>query len=81
MNRSDMLDLVLTHRERLWGNMKVKESHSCNDHEMVEFKILRSVHSKLTTLDFGRADLELFRDLLCRVLWDEALERREAQES
>ena len=39
--------------------MKLKGSLGCNDHEMVEFKILRAVrraHSKLTALDFRRAD-------------------------
>ncbi|KFQ96524.1 hypothetical protein Y956_02301, partial [Nipponia nippon] len=38
-------------------------------------------HSKLTTLDFRRADFDLFRDLLGRVPWDKALEGRGAQES
>ncbi|KFV09134.1 hypothetical protein N340_03481, partial [Tauraco erythrolophus] len=33
------------------------------------------------TLDFRRADFDLFRDLLGRVQWDEALEGRGAQES
>jgi len=39
----------------------------CSDHEMVEFKILREArraHSKLTTLDFRRADFGLFRACL-----------------
>ena len=51
---------------------------------MVGFKILRAVrkvHSKLTTLDFRRADFGLFRGLLGRVRWDKALEGRRAQES
>jgi len=50
---------------------------------MVEFRILRamrSVHSKLTTLDFWRSDFGLFRALLGRVPWDKALEGRGAQE-
>ena len=49
---------------------------------MVEFKILRAVrraHSRLATLDFRRTDFGLFRDLLGRVPWDEALEGRGAQ--
>ncbi|KFQ40129.1 hypothetical protein N332_13281, partial [Mesitornis unicolor] len=33
------------------------------------------------TLDFRRANFRLFRDLLGKVLWDKALEGREAQES
>ena len=79
-----MLDLVLTNKEGLVGNVKLKGSLGCSDHEMVEFKILRAVrreHSKLTTLDFRRADFGLFRDLLGRVPWDTALEGRGAQES
>ena len=47
-------------------------------------KILRAVrraHTKLATLDFRRADIGLFRDLLGRVAWDKALEGRGAQES
>ncbi|GAB0204946.1 mitochondrial enolase superfamily member 1 [Grus japonensis] len=51
---------------------------------MVEFRILRAVRralSKLTTLDFRRADFGLFRDLLGRIPWDKALEGRGAQDS
>ncbi|GAB0189054.1 hypothetical protein GRJ2_001370700 [Grus japonensis] len=78
-----MLDLVLTNKEGLLGNVKLKGSLGSSDHEMVEFKILRAVrrvHSKLTTLDFRRADFGLFRDLLGRLLWDKAQEGRGAQE-
>ncbi|KAK4826209.1 hypothetical protein QYF61_006153 [Mycteria americana] len=84
MRRGAMLDLVLTNEEGLVGNVKLKGSLDCSDHEMVEFKILRAprrVHSKLTTLDFRRADFGLFRDLLGRAPWDKALEARGAQES
>ncbi|GAB0209929.1 mitochondrial enolase superfamily member 1 [Grus japonensis] len=82
--RDAMLDLVLTNKEGLVGNVKLKGSFGCSDHEMVEFKILRAarrVHSKLTTLDFRRADFGLFRDLLGRIPWDKALEGRGAQDS
>ncbi|GAB0181325.1 hypothetical protein GRJ2_000597800 [Grus japonensis] len=84
MKRGAMLDLVLTNKERLVGNVKLKGSLGCSDHETVEFKILRAVrraHSKLTTLDFRRADFALFRDLLGRVPCDKALQRRGAQDS
>ncbi|GAB0203516.1 hypothetical protein GRJ2_002817200 [Grus japonensis] len=84
MRRGAMLDLVLTNKERLVGNVKLKGSLGCSDHEMVEFKILRAVrrtHGKLTTLDFRRADFGLFRDLLGRMPWDKALEGRVAQDS
>ncbi|GAB0202710.1 hypothetical protein GRJ2_002736600 [Grus japonensis] len=79
-----MLDLVLTNKEGLVGDVKLKGSLGCSDHEMVEFRILRAARralSKLTTLDFSRADFGLFRDLLGRKPWDKALEGRGAQDS
>ncbi|GAB0210150.1 hypothetical protein GRJ2_003480800 [Grus japonensis] len=84
MRRGAMLDLVLTNKEGLVGDVKLKGSLGCSDHEMVEFRILRAArraHSKLTTLDFRRADFGLLRDLLGRIPWDKALEGRGAQES
>ncbi|GAB0200487.1 hypothetical protein GRJ2_002514100 [Grus japonensis] len=82
--RGAMLDLILTNKEGLVGDVKLKGSLGCSDHEMVEFRILRAARralSKLTTLDFSRADFGLFRDLLGRIPWDTALEGRGAQDS
>ncbi|PKU33628.1 dtw domain-containing protein 2 [Limosa lapponica baueri] len=79
-----VLDLILTNNEGLVGNVKLKGSLGCSDHEMVEFKILRAarrVCSKLTTLDFRRADFGLLRDLIGRVTWEKVLKGRGAQES
>ncbi|GAB0179062.1 hypothetical protein GRJ2_000371500 [Grus japonensis] len=84
MRRGAMLDLILTNKEGLVGDVKLKGSLGCSDHKMVEFRILRAVrraHSKLTALDFRRADSGLFRDLLARIPWDKALEGRGAQDS
>ncbi|GAB0189075.1 hypothetical protein GRJ2_001372800 [Grus japonensis] len=84
MRRGAILNLVLTNKEGLLGNVKLKGSLGCSDHETVEFKICRAArraHSKLTTLDLRRADFGLFRDFLGRVPWDKALEGRGAQES
>jgi len=64
------------------GNVKLKGSLGCSDHEMVEFKNLRTLrraHSQLTTLDFRRADFGLF--LFHRVPRDKALEGRGDQDS
>ena len=79
-----MLDLVLTNKEWLVSNVKLKGSLGCHNHEMVEFKILRvskRVHSKLAALDFRRADFSLIRELPGRVTWENALEGRGVQES
>jgi len=69
MRRGAMLDPALTNKEGLVGNEKLQGSLGCSDHEMVEFKILREArraHSKITTLDFRKADFSLFRDLVHR---------------
>ncbi|GAB0182094.1 hypothetical protein GRJ2_000674700 [Grus japonensis] len=74
--RGAMLDLILTNKEGLVGDVKLKGSLGCSDHKMVEFKILRAARracSKVTTLGFRRADFGLFRDLLDTVAWDKAL--------
>ncbi|KAM9654465.1 uncharacterized protein ACIBXB_005124 [Morphnus guianensis] len=82
--RGAMPDFVLTNKKGPIGNLKLKGSLGCSDHEMVEVKILRAarrVHHKLTTMNFRRAEFDLFRDLLGRVPWDKDLEGRETQES
>ncbi|GAB0205636.1 hypothetical protein GRJ2_003029200 [Grus japonensis] len=82
--RGAMLGLILTNKEDLVGDVKLKGSLGCSDHEMVEFRILRAARralSKLTALDFSRADFGLFRDVLGRIPWDKALEGRGAQDS
>ncbi|GAB0205074.1 hypothetical protein GRJ2_002973000 [Grus japonensis] len=79
-----MLDLILTSKEGLVGDVKLKGSLGCSDHEMVECRILRAARracSRLTTLDFTRADFGLFRDLLGRIPWHKALEGRGPQDS
>ncbi|GAB0208710.1 hypothetical protein GRJ2_003336700 [Grus japonensis] len=70
MRRGALLDLTLTNKERLARGVKLKGSLGCSDHEMVEFKILSGgsrAKSKITTLDFRRADFDLFKDMLGRV--------------
>ena len=56
--------------EELVRNVTGKGCLGCSDHEMVEFKILRAekrAYNKPSTLDFRRAGLGLFRNLLARV--------------
>ncbi|KAK4823788.1 hypothetical protein QYF61_006510 [Mycteria americana] len=72
--------------KRLIGDVKVKGSLGCSDHDMVDFRILRGrrrVKSKLTILDFRRADFGLFKDLylLGRVLWDRPREEDEVRKA
>ena len=64
--------------------MKLKGSLGCSDHEIVEFRIVcdRSrATSRITTLNFRRANFGLFKGLLGGVPWVRALEGSGVQES
>ena len=78
-----LLDLVFKNREGLVGDVVVRSWLEQSDHEKVEFSILGEVRrgiSKTAVLDFRRADLELFRTLVGRVLWETVLKSRGVQE-
>ncbi|GAB0207498.1 mitochondrial enolase superfamily member 1 [Grus japonensis] len=82
--RGVLLDLVLTNKEGLVGDVKVGGSLGCSDHETVEFRILHGrsrAMNRIMTLDFRRDNFDLFKDLLGRIPWVRALEDREVQES
>ena len=77
------LDLLFTNREGLVGDVEVGGCLGQNDHNMVEFSILGGVrrgNSKTTTLDFWRADFELFRRLVGGVPWGSVLESKGVQD-
>lgn len=59
--------LLSINKEGLVRTVKLKGSLDCSDHEMVEFEILTAAsraHSKLTALNFRKADSGLIRDLV-----------------
>lgn len=49
--------------------------------EFKNFGATKTLHSKLSALDFRRAEFGLFKELLSRLPWNEALEERGAQRS
>lgn len=51
--------------------MKLKGSLELS--EFTIFRAVRRAYIKFTTLDFKRADFDLFSNLLGRVPWDKAL--------
>ena len=66
------LDLLFPNREGLVGDVEVGGCLEQSDHDMVEFSILgggKRESDKTATLDFRRADFELFRRLVGRVPW------------
>ena len=79
-----LLDLVLTNKEGLVGDVKFGGSLGCSSHEMVEFRILygrSKATSRITTLDFRRANFNLFKDLPGGIPWASILEGKGTQES
>jgi len=78
-----LLDLVLTNKEGLAENVKVRGRLGCGDQEMVEFRILHGgsrAISRIKILDFRRANSGLFKELLGGIPWIRALEGRGVQE-
>jgi len=74
-----LLDCVQTNKKGLVEDAKVGGGLGCSDHEVVEFRILlggsRAV-SRITTLDFRRANFGRLKDLLGGIPWVSALEGR-----
>ena len=79
------LDLLFRSREDLVGDVEVGGCLGQSDHDMVELLILilagvRRGNSKTATLDFRRADFELFRRLVGGVSWGSVLESKGVQD-
>ena len=80
--RGGLLNLVLTNKKGLTGDEKVGGSLGCSDCEMVESKFFygrSKARSRIATLDFRRANFDLFNDLLEGIPQDRALEGKEVQ--
>lgn len=84
MRRDVLLDFILTNKEGLVGDVEVGAILGFCDHEMLEFRILNGgsrAISKIANLNFRRINFGLFQDLLGKMPWARALERRGVQES
>ncbi|TRZ25108.1 hypothetical protein HGM15179_002011 [Zosterops borbonicus] len=79
-----MLDLLFTNRDGLVGDVVVGGRLGQSDHEIIEFSIIGEIRryiNRTFTLDFQRADFGLFKRLIQRVPWEEALKNKGLQES
>ena len=66
------------------GDVKVGDSLGQVNHEIVEFSILgdvRRVTSKTISLNFQRADFDLFRALVARIPWESLLKGKGIEET
>lgn len=79
-----LLNLTTANMEGLVGDIKVRGSLGCCDHEIGEFSIGQEggrAASKIVSMDFRRPSFSLFRSLLGRILWEQTLWRGGVQES
>ncbi|PKU37685.1 rna-directed dna polymerase from mobile element jockey- hypothetical protein [Limosa lapponica baueri] len=78
--REALLHLVLTNKEGLVEDIKVGGNLGCSDHGKIEFRIMgstRKTTSRTETLDFRRANFDLFKKLLGEIPRDRALEAQD----
>ncbi|GAB0204051.1 hypothetical protein GRJ2_002870700 [Grus japonensis] len=84
LTREALLDLLLTNTDELIREVKIGGSLGCSDHALVEFTILRDmgqVKSRVRTLNFRRANIQLFKELVDETPWETALWDKGAEES
>ena len=72
-----LLDLLFVNRKGLVGKVVIGGCLGHSDHDVVEFQIVgdrRKTSSKTSTLDMGRADFGLLKELVSKVPWESAFE-------
>ncbi|PKU45940.1 hypothetical protein llap_3743 [Limosa lapponica baueri] len=82
--RGDILDLLVTNASELIGDIKTGGSLGCSDHALVEFAVLTDMYqakSKVRTLNFRKADFQLFKELVSRAPWETALRDKGTEQS
>jgi len=71
-----LLDLVLTNAEDIVKVVKIGGSLGCSNHALVKFVITRNMgleKSGVRTLNFGRVNFRLFKELLDEIPWETLL--------
>jgi len=79
-----ILDLMPTNASELIGDMKTGGSLGCSDHALVEFTVLRDVgkvRSIVRTLNFRKANFQLFKELVSSTHWETVLRDRGTEQS
>jgi len=75
---------MLTNASELIGGIKTGGSLGCSDHALVEFTVLRDMgkaRSIVRTLNFIKANFQLFKELVSRTPWEMVLSDRGAEQS
>jgi len=79
-----ILDLMLTNASDLIGDIKTGDSLGCSDHALVGFRVLRDMEkarSIVRTINIRKANFRLFKELVCRTPWENALRDNGAEQS
>ena len=75
---------MVTNSSELIRDAKIGGSLGCSDHALVEFAVLRDMgqaKSKVRTLNFRKANFQLFKELVNRTPWETALRDKGAEQS
>ncbi|XP_074436717.1 interferon gamma receptor 1 isoform X2 [Larus michahellis] len=79
-----ILDLMVTNVSELIGDINIGGSLGCSDHALVEFAVLKDMgqaKSKVRTLNFRKANFQLFKESVKRTPWETALWGKRAEQS
>ena len=79
-----LLDLLLTNAEEIIKGFKIGGSLGCSNHALVQFVTSRKTglaQSEVRTLNFGRANLRLFKELLDKITWEAVLREKGVEKS
>ncbi|KAK4818026.1 hypothetical protein QYF61_004150 [Mycteria americana] len=79
-----MLDLMVTNASELISDVKIGGSLGCSDHALVEFTVLRDMgqaRSIVRTLNFRKANFQLFKELVSRTPWETVLRDKGPEQS
>jgi len=75
---------VVTSASELVGDVKIGGSLGCSDHALVELMLLREMgitKSIARTLNFRKADFQLFNEIVRRTPWETVLRNRGTEQS
>jgi len=82
--RADViLDLLVTNASKLIRDIKIGGSLRCSDHTLVEFIVLSDkswAKSRVRTLNFRKANFQLFEELVNGTPWETALRDKGAEQ-
>jgi len=79
-----ILDLVVSNASELVGDVKIGGSLGYSDHALVELTLLREMgitKSIVRTLNFRRANFQLFKEIIRRTPWETVLRDRGTEQS